>query len=49
MTMRSDIVKLCNTLYGTRDIDSLSPKQTAILKAILKDKIDKTPKKAYNS
>ena len=41
--------KLSKTLYGTRDINSLSPKQTAIIKAILKDKVDKTPKKVYNS
>ena len=37
--------KLSKTLYGTRDINSLSPKQTAIIKAILKDKTNKQNKR----
>ena len=40
--------KLSKTLYGTEDINSLSPKQTAIIKALIRDIVSKkqNPKKA---
>ena len=45
MATKEQKQELSKTLYGTRDINSLSPKQTAIIKAILKDKTNKQNKR----
>jgi len=37
MATKEQKQELSKTLYGTRDINNLSPKQTALIKAIIKD------------